>query len=489
MTDTQPSSEGLAAKTVKGSAYSIAASAVTLVLGLGRSILMARLLAPEDFGVVALALTFLSFTAPLRHFGLDDALIHRQVGEDVDNVLAVHFSLRLGFTLLFALLLPVAGWILKLYYPNQPLLVPVLLALSVGAIVAAAGATPRMYLQKEMRFRDLALLRIITSLSMTIVGPFMAWRHMGVWAIVGERTSGLIVDTLVVWFYIRPWRLRFNFDRTIAKWFLNYGRFVFLTRTLQKTLTEFDDFWVGTFLGAPALGFYSKACELALYPRRIISKPIVYVLFPTFAQVQDDRERLAKAYFRASSLIVRIGFLLAGVFVLAAPEFVTIFLGDKWNPMIRTFQLMVIYALLDPLASVSINLVNAVGRPDFNTRARVIQFIYFLPAVILGAHWWGINGVALAIDIMLLIGLVFVLYKSRELISVSFRRMLLLPSVALFVAALVTIGISALLPTHDLLQLVAKSVSYATSYALILLVFERGDYLRQLHLFVRLLQT
>ena len=494
-------SESLAAKTVKGSVYSVAASAVTLVLGLARSIVMARLLAPEDFGVVALALTFINFTAPLRHFGLDDALIHRKVDADLSDdpafrsddpaflsdVLSAHFSLRLAFILAFVSLLPAAGWILTLFYPHQPLLVPVLLALSLGQVAAAAGATPATYLQKEMRFRELAIMRVVTSLSMTIVGPLMAWRNLGVWAIVGERVSGLVASTLVVWLFARPWRLRFSLDRTMAKWFLNYGKFVFLTRTLNKALNEFDDFWVGTFLGASALGFYSKAYEFALYPRRIVSEPVVNVLFPTFAQVQDDRERLAKAYFRVSSLIVRIGFLFAGVFVLAAPEFVAVFLGEKWTAMVLTFQLMIVYALLDPLLSVSANLVNAIGRPDFNTRARMVQFVYFLPAVVLGARWWGINGVALAMDVMLLIGVTLVLYQSRELVSVSYRRMLLTPSVALLVAVLVTGVVSTLLPDRALVKLAVKAAVCGICYALILFVVERDDLVEQLRLLARLL--
>ena len=401
--------------------------------------------------------------------------------------MSAHFSLRLAFILAFVSLLPAAGWILTLFYPHQPLLVPVLLALSLGQVAAAAGATPATYLQKEMRFRELAIMRVVTSLSMTIVGPLMAWRNLGVWAIVGERVSGLVASTLVVWLFARPWRLRFSLDRTMAKWFLNYGKFVFLTRTLNKALNEFDDFWVGTFLGASALGFYSKAYEFALYPRRIVSEPVVNVLFPTFAQVQDDRERLAKAYFRVSSLIVRIGFLFAGVFVLAAPEFVAVFLGEKWTAMVLTFQLMIVYALLDPLLSVSANLVNAIGRPDFNTRARMVQFVYFLPAVVLGARWWGINGVALAMDVMLLIGVTLVLYQSRELVSVSYRRMLLTPSVALLVAVLVTGVVSTLLPDRALVKLAVKAAVCGICYALILFVVERDDLVEQLRLLARLL--
>jgi O-antigen/teichoic acid export membrane protein len=489
MSVTPSASEGLAAKTVKGSAYSIAASAVTLVLGFGRSVLMARLLTPEDFGVVAFALVFLNFTMPLRDFGLDLALIHRKPDEEppLDEALAVHFSLRLILIGLFVLLLLVATPALRYFYPQKTLLIPVLLALTAGEVASALGATPTTYLCKEMRFKELAVLQVFTSLSMTIVGPVMAWRGWGVGAIVGEQISGVMVATFVVWVFIRPWRLQWKFNWEMVRWYWSYGKFIFTTRSLDKVLNEFDDFWVGTALGSLALGFYSKAYEFARYPRRVISDPIVQVLFPAFAKVQDDHLRLSKAYFRVSSLVVRVGFLLAGSLVLGAPELVVLLLGEKWAPMTLTFQLMVVYALLDPLLSVSGNLVNAVGHPEFTTRARIAQSIFFVPAVVLGAHWGGINGVAVATDLIFLLGLTLLLYQSRWVVGISFRTMLFFPVLALLTGVLLGWGSGIWLGDKGLVALVLKMCGFFAGYSLVLVIFERQEYLSQLRIFFEIL--
>jgi O-antigen/teichoic acid export membrane protein len=166
-----PSQESLTVKTVKGSAYTITASAATLVLGLGRSILMARLLVPDDFGLVALAMTFLHLTTPLRDFGFDYALVHRKADDtSPDEFLSVHFSLRLVQICLFVLLLLVAAPVLYCFYPQKPLLVPVLLGLTLGEIAVALGSTQLAYLRKEMRFMELSVLQVLTSLTMTVVG-------------------------------------------------------------------------------------------------------------------------------------------------------------------------------------------------------------------------------------------------------------------------------------------------------------------------------
>jgi O-antigen/teichoic acid export membrane protein len=481
--------EGLAARTVKGSAYSIAASAVTMVLGFGRSVLMARLLAPEDFGVVAFAMTFLNFTTPLRDFGIDQALIHRKPDPDAtpDDALAGHFSLRLILSAVFVLVLLASIPLLRHIWPGKTLLVPVLLALTAGKLAGALGATPTTYLRKEMRFRELAGLQVVTSLTMTIVGPVMAWQGWGVWAIVGEQVSGLAAATLVVWTVIRPWTPRWTLDWPMAKWYLGYGKYIFTTQGLNRVISEFDDFWVGAVLGSQPLGYYSKAYEFANYPRRVIGEPVAQVLFPAFAKVQDDPLRLSKAYYRASSLIVRAGFLIGGILVLGAQEFTVVFLKPKWLPMVSTFQLMVLYVLLEPLRAVSGNLVYAVGRPEFYTRARVVESLLSIPLVVLGARWWGIRGVAVAVDIVLFIGLSIILYQIRALVQISFFRMLFYPTVALGAGLLLGWQISGLVPDRALVQLAVKGLVLGTTYSLVLLLLEGREYVAYVQLFARLL--
>ena len=266
----------------------------------------------------------------------------------------------------------------------------------------------------------------------------------------------------------------------IGKWYLNYGKFVFTSRLLSPIIEQFDDFWVGVSLGSRSLGFYSRAYEFAQYPRRSVSDPIVNVLFATFAKVQDDRLRLSKAYFRVASLVIRVGFLLAGTLVLVANEFVSLFLGVKWVPMVLTFQIMVIYTLLYPLLSVSGYLAAACGHPEFNTRVRVAQTICFIPAVIFASRLWGINGVAAATDTMLLIGLALSLHQVQKLVDVSLWRMLAVPTSALLVAGLASWQLSTLASDSTLIQLSFKASIYVVGYSLVSLLFEQEEYFVQL---------
>lgn len=481
--------DDLAAATVRASAYSIAASAATLILGLTRSIVMARLLVPEDFGTVALALAFLEFAAPLRSFGLDQALVHRQTGDEasLDEILAVHFTLRLVLTGLFTLLLAAFAPLLRVLYPQRAVLVWVLLALATGEIARALGATPSTHLRKEMRFRELAALQVLTSLTMTITGPVMAWRGYGIWALVGERVSGVTIATLALWLVVRPWSPRLSLRAPLVKWYLDYGKFVFASHVLTPLMEQFDDFWVGTTLGSHPLGLYAKAYEFAQYPRRIISDPIAQVLMPVFSRAQDEPERLSKAFFRSASLVARLGFLVTGLLVLGAREFTAVILGPKWEPMVPTFQIMVIYTLLHPLLQIVGDLAAACGRPQINARFRTVQVAVFVPGVVLATRQWGIDGAAVAINLALILALAVGFQSLRNLVRFSLRRMLLAPVVASLLAGAISIRLPSVANSSLLLAGTVKASAYFAGYALLLLAVEWREYRAQFRLFIDLL--
>ena len=291
--------KSIAAKTVKGSFFSIGSSAITIVSGFVRSVILARLLLPEDFGVVALAMFFLSITSQIRDFGFSSALIHRDT--DIKEASSTYFVLRVSIALVVVLLTLLAAPLLARLYPSQPQMVSALIALSFLEIVKAVNSTPGVLLRKELEFKYLAILDVASSLAMTIVAPAMALAGLGFWSLVGEQAIAVFVRTISLWGIRRPWQLSLEFNKGIAQWYFRFGSFVFLSSSLTFLLDQFDDFWTGTALGSAALGFYSRAYEFARYPRRVIARPITQVFFPAYAKLQDDRLRLSKAYYRASS--------------------------------------------------------------------------------------------------------------------------------------------------------------------------------------------
>ena len=422
----------LAYRAIWGSAYTVGASLITLTLGFLRSVLQARLLLPEHFGLVALALFYIGLAAQLRGLGLDMALIHRQNPDE--PFLRTYFSLRLGLDVLaFGILLALVP-LLQMAYPQMSGLGAIIAVLIFVYLLSGLSQAQETLIRKNLAFPQLAATDVAASVTMTIVAPVLAWLGWGVWALVAEQLSGIGVRFLLTWGPFRQWKPGLGWEKQTVHWFWEYGRPTWVASNLSYLLDRFDDFWIGTALCRVPLGLYSRAYEFAHYPRRVLANPLVTVFTPVFARLQNDRLGLSQAFFRAAYVILRSGFLVAGAFGLVMPEFIHHVIGDKWLPMLWTFRLMLVYTVLDPILLLVGGLLLAVGRPRELRNATVVQTLFFIPAVILGAWLWGINGVALAADGMLLIG-AFRLYRPlRQVVDFSFHRLVTWPALALAVA-------------------------------------------------------
>lgn len=469
---TSDDNSDIARRTVSGSLYSIGSSAITLGLGFVRAILMARLLLPEHFGVATLALFYLNLATQLRALGIDNALIHRKDADD--ETFASYFSLRILLIVaslgILAAFIPLLGRL----HPDIPLLPMVLLGYMGISVFKGLNSVQMTILTKQMAFRHLATVDVMSSITMTVVGPLLAYSGMGVWSIVAEQGSGVFVRTVAIWLFYRVWRPKLGWDGKTVRWFVNYGSKLWAGSNLNFLLDRFDDWWIGTFLGDTPLGFYSRAYEFARYPRRVVANPVLSVFFPTFAKLQDDRLRLSRAFFRVTSLMIRAGGLFSLVFILAAPEFITLFLGERWLPMLLTFQLMIVYTLLDPLVTAVNNLLAATGHPGAIARVRLLQAFVFIPAVFALGLWLGIDGVAIAADLMMVAGGLMLFRYARRVVDFSLRTLWLWPLVALI------LGGGALLMLDPLWQqlrveavLVGKGIVATGVYGSVLWLMER----------------
>jgi O-antigen/teichoic acid export membrane protein len=166
----------------------------------------------------------------------------------------------------------------------------------------------------------------------------------------------------------------------------------------------------------------------------ILATPINLVAGGTYAELKEDGLRLSKAFFRTNAFLVRTGFLLAGIFALVSREFIILALGDKWLPMLAPFRLMLIFTMFDPRKMTIADLFVAVGRPEKIVRARIIQLIVMVGGLLLLAPTLGITGVALAVDVMLVVGIGLLLWQAREFVQFSVRQLFLIPALALAVS-------------------------------------------------------
>jgi PST family polysaccharide transporter len=465
-------SQSAFSKGVRGSTYNMAVSGLTIVLGFVRTVLLMRLLAPDQFGVVALALFFMTFLRPFSEIGIDFALIQKQ--EVRQETFSAHFVLRLALALVILGMGFLASPLLRHLYADQVVVVDVLLVLLVLNVLVASFSTPGIILRREMRFGSMALLNLGSSLAMTITAPLLAYLGAGLWSLVAEQAIGPVIRWIGLWGFIRPWQLSLRFDWGEVRSLLSFGKQILLSRILGITLDRFDDFWTGTALGATALGYYSRSYEIAQYPERVLATPITSVFLSVYAATQDDKEALSRAFFRSSSFLVRVGFLMAIVLMVGTPEITVILFDETWLPIVPVFRLMLVYVVLSPLYSNLSNLIVGIGRPTLLARVRLVQVGIFVITVIVFANFWGISGVALAANLMMLTGTAVLVIYSQHFASFSISRMFLWPVLAASVSLATSIVFLQIIQSSTIWHsLILKTVLASGIYVLILYFAER----------------
>ena len=468
----------LVERSVTSATWNAGANLFKVAILLGRSILLARLLPVETFGVYALATAVVTFSGILPKFGLGGAFLHRAAETaDEDNAAAVHFTLRLALTTIWVAAL--VSLSLLLADGDLRLALIVLTLLYAGLYLTD---TARMVLVRRVQHRRLAVLDLLNAVATTVVAVFLAWRGYQLTALLATDFITLAVTVVVLLLWRPVWRPRLLWLREVVGYYLSFGRRTMTEAALSEALDNLDDIWTGVYLGDHALGLYSRAFTFATYPRRLLAFPVFEVAGGTYAELKEDAHKLAQAFFRVNALLLRSGFLLGGLLVLIAPEFVRLLLGEKWLPMVTAFQLMFVYTLLDPVRVTIGQLFVAVGRPDRLWRTRLAQLAILVVGLFTLGRAWGINGVAIVVNVVLVAGLVWLLYRAREFVRFSAARLFGPPVVALaggVIAALAArwlgCGQNGIVCESDWRAMALKGAPFVVAYGVLLYLMERQE--------------
>lgn len=463
----------LARRSVTSAAWNIAVNMTRVVVLIVRSILLARLLPVEVFGVYALAFSVVSLSSALPIFGMGEAFLHRtRETEDEQRAAAVHFTLKGLFTLIWTSALVVVA----LGFTSGETQTALLVLTFVHAGIHLAQ-TPRLILIRRVVHRRLAMIQLFNVVLSTLLALGLAWRGITLWALLASDVVTLVVTIVLLYIWRPVWRPRMAWSRPIVRYFLSFGSRAFLADLLLRALDKVDDLWTGIVLGDTALGYYSRAYRFATYPRFILALPINLVAGGTYAELKGDRQRLSKAFFRSNAFLVRSGFFLGGLLAVIAPEFIRLALGEKWLPMLDAFRLMLVYTLLDPIKLTVANVLTASGAPEKVIRARAVQFVVMIAGLVTLGPWLGIEGIALAVNAMLVVGMAILFWETRAYVDFSLRRLFGVPGLALalgIVAAYALVRIPSL-PGSDWISGGLKAIAFSVVYAGILLLLEKDE--------------
>ena len=460
----------LAQRSVRSSTYTLIGSGITTVVQLVRSILLARLIAPEIFGIYSFAASFVLVTSTLPNFGMSSALLHRAPESEGEEPLRVHFTISLVFNIAWATVITLVG---ALTFPRDYLWV--LWVFLATQFVDNLVVTSRTLLVRRVIFNRIAIVDTLSIVLSTISALLLAWKGFG---ILGLISTDVIASLVVLFGYLvirPPWKVHLGWSPTIARYLLGFGYRTFLGSIVGQALDYIDNLWTGQFLGKTALGYYSRAYTFSSYPRKVLANPLNSVVFGTYAELKGNYKQLSQAFFRVNALLVRTGFLMAGLLTLIAPEFIHLVIGKQWLPMLAAFRLMLLFTLLDPIRSTLASLFIAVGKPEKVIWARLAQLCVLVIGMFILGNMWGISGVAIAVNLMILTGTVIMLVQARTYVQFSLPRLFAVPTLALIVGmglSRLAIEIPGILGSYWYTAGV-KSFVFISIYAGIILFLER----------------
>jgi len=481
----------IAQRAVRGAAFVLVSSYANMAMGIVYGIIIARLLDPDHFGVFALALFFFTLFDVRGKLGLEYAFVHRQ--PTTDELFATLWMLQVAASAVtLALTMLVAAIIAQSNYPAATALL--MIAIASAMMLEATGAAARAALEKEFAFARLTVVVTGALFLSYVAAILLALAGFTYWALVGQVAVNALVGTIGFWWVYRRVtrgaRLHFRFDREIARWMLRFGAVMSLGALATALLLQFDNFLVGTFVGAAALGFYALAYKVAQWPTGLVTHIIGRVSLPTYAKLQNDPARLAKAFEMSLWLILTVALPLALALFVAAPDFLILLYGEKWLPSAILLRGLIGYCVLRPIFDDTGALFTALGKPERITTVLVVQAGVLIVVGTPLTIWFAAIGTAIAVGVAFVVGVALTYRFVARALPIDLARVFTpaviagIGSIALYlgIARLVDLNALALLP-----RVLVKGGLAVALYFLLLLALERGALIARVRYIQRLL--
>ncbi len=427
------------------------------------SIVLARILSPEDYGTIAIVTVFTTLLNVFVNSGFGTALIQKKNTDDTD------FSTVFYFNIVFSIILYVgmffAAPIISGFYKN-PELTPIIRALTLVIVVYGVKNIQQAYVSRNMMFKKFFWSVLGGTISGAIVGIYMAWRGYGVWAIVGQQLTNTTVDAIILWLTVK-WRpkLLFSFER--LKGLFSYGWKLLASSLIDTLYNDLRTLIIGKLYSSNDLAFYNRG---KTFPNLIVTNinaSIDSVLLPAMSSAQDSKETVKAMTRRAIKLATYIMMpLMIGLAVCAEPV-VRIVLTDKWLPCVPFMQIFCITLAFYPIHTANLNAIKAMGRSDLFLKLEIIKKVIGL-AFLLSTMWISPLAMAASLLVSNVISQIINSWPNKKLLGYSYLEQLkdIVPNIVLTIIMGVVVYCVSLLRLGNILTLIIQVPLGAIIYIL-----------------------
>lgn len=425
----------LAKKTIKNALWHYSTFATSKAVVFISTVFLARLLSPDDFGLMALALTIMNYLDIVGELGIGAALIYRQGDPEKTADAAFIVSLVSG------VVLTAGAWLigpLVAAFFNEPRVLDLFRVLSLSLVIASLGNIQGALLSKQLNFQGHLIPqtgRTVVKGLVSVVGAVMG---MGAWSLVAGQIAGVVTSTVLYWIASR-WRPRFTFDLAIARELTVYGLQIVLASILGGFLSNVDYLFIGRFQDPAQLGLYTMGFRL---PELIILSLVVVIgqaIFPTYARLQENNDAVQNGYLILLRYVSMFTVPLGIGMVIITPDFVPLVFTDKWAATIPVMQVLALYAVAWSLSYNAGDIYKATGRTKIINQIAVVRLIVTVPVLWLCAQV-SIQAVALGQLFTAVVLTLFTLAVATRVLKVRFRAMLSAMLPAAVSAAVMFVG-------------------------------------------------
>lgn len=375
-------------QTISGMIWSATQRFGTMGISLISNLVLARLLTPEDYGCIGLLAIFIVVSGVFINGGFAGALVQKKepTNEDYSTVFYWNTFISISAYIILYLASP---YIASFY--NIPLLESVLQLQGIILIINAFGSVQQNKFRKELKFKTLSVIQIISSSISVIVAITMAYYGWGVWSLVAQQLLNSFIAVLLLWF-TSNWRPTLCFSLKSFKELFAYGSFLLLSDLLNEICSNIQGLIIGRKYSVSDMGFYSQAKKMEEIPTTTISYVVSTVTFPVFSKLQNNKEQLHTAVRKCLRLMNFMNFpLMILLIVVAEPLFIILF-SDKWIGSVPYFRILCIAGLVNCLQSVNYQVTAAVGRSKAIFKWNVVKRFVGLSLIFIGMNW-GVEGI------------------------------------------------------------------------------------------------
>ena len=361
--------ESIAHKTARTSLWGGIEKVSTLGIQFVVSLILARLLSPADYGIIAMLGIFIAIADQFITCGFANALIRKEKCESVDYSTAFYFNLVVSLVC-YGILYAGAPWVARFY--KMDILCPVLRIYGLALPFSALRLVQTAILTRNLQAEKSAILQLICAIVSGAIGIWMAYKGYGVWSLVAQQLSNGLLMAMLLWFTAN-WFPRWEYSWDSMRYLWGFGSKMLLTGIISSIYANIYSIVIGRRYDSASLGIFNRGQNLARLFPNIAESVFVKNSLPIMSQIQNDQERMIHVYREFIKLACFITFPAVCLISILADPFVRVILTEKWLASVPYIQLFAISALFSPANSINLNLLQAYGRSDYTLKAEIFK--------------------------------------------------------------------------------------------------------------------